>query len=85
MKGSRVINHVPWKQGVSQPRAYKVLSQSLSSYKHIRKVLEDGEKLAGRIVNLATQEGGYEYHQITAILRNVDWQREYNKFRPHSS
>jgi putative transposase len=74
VKRSRAVNHVRKALSVSERRACKVLSQPLSTQRHIRKVPEDEEKLVGRIVDLATQYGRYGYRRITALLRNEGWQ-----------
>ena len=54
-------------------RACRVLGQSLSTQRHIRKVTEDEEDLVEGIIELACQYGRYGSWRITALLRAEGW------------
>ena len=58
---------------VSQRRACRVLEQARTTQRHRSYTKDDEERLASRIIELATQYGRYGYRRITALLKQEGW------------
>jgi putative transposase len=50
-----------------------VLEQARKTQRHAPRVIDDGEILTQRIIQLATQYCRYGYRRITALLKNENW------------
>ena len=59
--------------GVSERHACRVLGQSRTTQRRIRKVRSDEAALLGDVVRLASRFGRYGYRQITNLLRIEGW------------
>jgi len=59
---------------VSERRACRVLGQTRATQRRYHHVSSDEERLASRVVELATRYGRYGYRRITALLRHEGWQ-----------
>ncbi len=59
--------------GVSQRRACQVIRQPRATQRYLGHLDRDGESLAKRVVELATQYGRYGYRRITALLKSEGW------------
>jgi len=58
---------------VSERRACRVLEQSRSTQRYIKRIVDDEEILRERIVALASEYGRYGYRRNTAMLRQEGW------------
>jgi putative transposase len=67
------VSHVCSVLKVSERRACRVLSQTRSTQRRVRKIPDDEERLVARITALAIQYGRYGYRRITAMLRHEGW------------
>ena len=61
--------HVRQRLGVSERHTCRVLGQSRTTQRRIRKVRSDEAALLGDVVRLASRFGRYGYRQITNLLR----------------
>ena len=59
--------------GVSERHTCRVLGQSRTTQRRIRKVRSDEAALLGDVVRLASRFGRYGYRQITNLLRIEGW------------
>lgn len=59
---------------VSERRACRVLGQTRATQRRYHHISSDEERLASRVVELATGYGRYGYRRITALLRHEGWQ-----------
>ncbi len=64
---------------VSERRACKVLEQARMTQRYVPQVVDEEERLAARVIELATQYGRYGYRRITALLRQEEWQVNHKK------
>jgi len=58
---------------VSERKACRVLGQHRSTQRYGKRIADDEEILAARIIELASQYGRYGYRRVTALLRNEGW------------
>ena len=68
--------HVRQRLGVSECHTCRVLGQSRTTQRRIRKVRSDEAALLGDVVRLASRFGRYGYRQITNLLRIDGWSCE---------
>ncbi len=47
--------------------------------RYVPQVVDEEERLAARVIELATQYGRYGYRRITALLRQEEWQVNHKK------
>jgi putative transposase len=66
--------HIMQKLSVSQRRACQALGQYRTTQRYLPHIGTEEEKLAGRIIELASQYGRYGYRRITALLQEESWQ-----------
>jgi putative transposase len=66
--------HIVQKLSVSQRRACQALGQYRTTQRYRPHIGTEEEKLAGRIIELASQYGRYGYRRITALLQEESWQ-----------
>jgi putative transposase len=62
------------KLSVSQRRACQALGQYRTTQRYLPHIVTEEAKLAGRIIELASQYGRYGYRRITALLQEESWQ-----------
>ena len=65
--------HVRQRLGVSERHTCRVLGQSRTTQRRIRKVRSEEAALLGDVVRLASRFGRYGYRQITNLLRIEGW------------
>jgi putative transposase len=58
---------------VSERRACKVLHQSRTTQRCVRRAASDEPRLVRRLVQLASGYGRYGYRKVTALLREEGW------------
>ena len=74
-----IIKRVHEKLTVSERRACKVLQQTRMTQRYAPHITDEEERLAARIIALATQYGRYGYRRITALLKEEEWQVNHKK------
>ena len=65
--------HVRQRIGVSERHTCRVLGQSRTTQRRIRRVRSDEAALLGDVVRLASCFGRYGYRQVTNLLRIEGW------------
>ena len=68
-----MVIHVCKALAVSERRACQVLGQARTTQRHDAGISSEEERLAARIIELATQFGRYGYRRITALLTREGW------------
>ena len=56
-----------------------MLEQARMTQRYTPQVVDEEERLAARVIELATQYGRYGYRRITALLRQESWQVNHKK------
>ena len=72
-RSHKTVKHVTEVLAVSERRACKVLRQARTTQRHERNIDSEEERLAARIIELATLYGRYGYRRVTALLRREGW------------
>ena len=78
-KRRKIIKRVHEKLTVSERRACKVLEQARMTQRYAPQIVGEKERLAARVIALATQYGRYGYRRITALLKEEEWQVNHKK------
>ncbi len=78
-KRRKIIKRIHEKLMVSERRACIVLEQARMTQRYVPQVVDEEERLAARVIELATQYGRYGYRRITALLRQEEWQVNHKK------
>ncbi len=64
---------------ISERRACTVLGQARMTQRYVPHIADEEERLAARVIELATQYGRYGYRRITALLKNDEWEVNHKK------
>lgn len=72
-KRRKLVNQVCKALLVSERRACQVLGQARATQRHVHQVKGGEERLAARIIELATLYGRYGYRRVTALLWQEGW------------
>ena len=74
-----MILHIMQTASISQRRACQALGQYRTTQRYLPHIGTEEEKLADRIIELASQYGRYGYRRITALLQEESWQVNHKK------
>jgi len=69
----QVVQRVVVVLDVSERRACRAIGQARTTQRYLKRVADDEDLLAERIIELASQYGRYGYRRVTALLRNEGW------------
>ena len=68
-----MVTHVSRELNVSERRACRALEQNRVTQRYPPHITDEEERLAARIVELATLYGRYGYRRVTALLKREGW------------